>query len=181
MKSLKFKVKSLPVGRQVQSKKEMKLLFLIAIFPIIVYTVLFIWKYGVPVTFSAIFRAIKHKAWFTLVLLAFAIPYMIVTAEWLFMISGALLVLTGTARNFWVNGEKTYHFIGAVGGFLAGFAGLVFHFHLWYVPIPFFIVFFLIEEMPNGKIILKINNHTLYTETVAFATLVAGVFIHLTL
>lgn len=71
---------------------------------------------------------------FTLTLWGFAIPVMIVGNSVLFFLAGGLICFVGAAAAFkeWAVTYKV-HMIGAYGGVLLGFAGLLWDLHSWYL------------------------------------------------
>ena len=155
----------------------MKLILISSLAFIVAYLIIYINRYGVPVTFSHTYKIIKQKWAFTVVLTIFGVSLALNADTTMFFFCGALLCLVGVSRHYWEPGEKTLHFIGAIGSVLLGMASLIIDFQNYWA-LPAFLVFYLLfEDIFSSGPIIKIKNHTFYTEIVGFLLLAISLLI----
>lgn len=154
----------------------MKIPLIAALFFILVYLVLFIKTYGIPKSFSETYTDLKprQKFIFPVLLWLFAAAIIVANHHILFIVSGACLALVGLARKYWLKSQRTAHIIGAAGSVFAGLTGLGIHYNNWYFLPAFIVVYISLEKVIHKKALIRIKNHTLYTELTGFILLAIG-------
>jgi len=127
-------------------------------------------KYGVQKSISESYYDLPKK-WqfiFTLTLWGFAVPIMIVGDSAWFFLAGSLICAVGAAPAFKsLATEYNVHMIGAYGGVILGFAGLVFDYHYYSIV--------LIAILAMIIMWFNITNKTWWIEILAFATVWIGI------
>jgi hypothetical protein len=130
-----------------------------------------IWsKFGILNSISESAYHIKNKALFTLFIWSVSIPIMIVGSTGLMFMAGALLAFVGASPMFKEDMEGKVHVVGATGGIMLGFAGMILNFGLWPLAV-------IQGAFTLGAILFKLKNHTWWIEVLAFILIIAGLVI----
>ena len=163
----------------------MKELLLIPVFSLAIYLLYVYFRYGMTDSISATQRLLRgfEKPWFSVTLVAVAIPIIIVgingisgeRGQFLFFLAGAAICLVAASPAYWAGKhELTAHLVGSFGGIGFGMiACLVHYFSIETVAlIAGFGLFALLAW------IFKLKNHTYWVEVMALVTVVLVLYIH---
>lgn len=117
-------------------------------------------KYGVQPSISDTYRLLpkKWKWTFTFFIWGTVLPLVVVAQTDLMTFSAFVMCFVGVTPRFWIKMEGNVHVVAAIGGIAFELASFWYDFHLWYVSVPFVVIYVIAERR-------KLKNRTYWIES----------------
>ena len=115
----------------------------------LIYLSYIYFKFGVLSSISDSYYKIKEKGLFTIFIWSIAFPVAILGNSFIMMLAAIFLAFVGAAPAFKEDMTEQVHVIGAIGGIILGYIGLIFQYHQLIIPAIFGILAFAIRKKKN--------------------------------